>query len=240
MNEHLPGSDEDWEPSEDMIAWAKEHFANIGIGGAWSPDGSGCTYVRKSENTWSLARIMDHPTATSHHIRFKTLFKLADLEILEGEAIHFPPPKSPEEGAKQRFDEKREIALNWRCECELPLAEFDLTKRTDVFIEDKEVQLSNGDTSPVQIWACRITCPSCENEVEVDPDDYHLLAGDELFLQWGDREGGTYKAQTRMEICDLADAGIMGVALGKMLMGTDEKVPPWMWGTYCVYHPSGL
>ncbi len=231
--------DEDWEPDEDLILWMRQHCAKIGIGGVWSPDGSGCTYERIDLDTWSLVRMMEHPNAISHHVRFKKLFIAAGLEVEDENPVQYPAPMSFEESERQRLEEKREIALNWRCECHLPLAEFDLEKRIDVFIEEKDVPY-NGDTHPVQIWACRIICPSCDKEVNMDPDDYQLLAGNELYMQWRDSEGGIYKAQTRIEVRDLVDSGVMGVALGSKLTGTEEKLPPWMWGTYCIYIPAGL
>ena len=241
MNEHLPGSDDDWQPNEEAVEWAKQFFAQIGVGGVWSPEGSGVTYVRQDESTFALVRMLDHPTAKSHHARFKKLFDAVSVELLDGDGVVLVPhAMSAQENLEQEFEHKREITQSWRCECELPLAEFDLAKRIDEFIEEKDVLLSNGDTTPVQIWGCCIICPSCEKEVRMDPDDFQLLAGDDLFMRWRDREDGIYKALTRMEICDLTDAGIMGVALGSKLTGTDERVPPWMWGTYCIYRPEVL
>ena len=69
-------SEEDnWEPDEGLIEWAKQHFASVGVGGVWSPDESGCTYVRQTEDTWALMRMIDHPTAYEHHKRFLKLFE---------------------------------------------------------------------------------------------------------------------------------------------------------------------
>ena len=231
--------DDDWVPDENAILWMHQHCAKIGIDGVWSPEGSGCTYERIGLETWSLVRIMEHPDAKWYHERFKKLFIAAGLEVEDENPVQYPAPMSFEESERQRLEEKREIALNWRCECHLPLAEFDLEKRIDVFIEEKDVPY-NGDTHPVQIWACRIICPSCDKEVNMDPDDYQLLAGNELYMLCKDSEGGTYKAQTRIEVRDLVDSGVMGVALGSKLTGTEEKLPPWMLGTYCIYIPAGL
>ena len=35
----------DFEVSEDMKKWAKDHFDNMGIGGVWSPEGTGLTHL---------------------------------------------------------------------------------------------------------------------------------------------------------------------------------------------------
>ena len=228
--------DDTWEPEENLIEWAKQHFASVGIGGVWSPDESGCTYVRQDEDTFALMRMTDHPTAFEHHRRFVKLFEAAGVDMIEGDGfVKQPAALTPEQNSEQRYKEKQEIAKGWKCECSLPLANFDLKDRTDKFFENKDVLLSNGETTSVELWGCVVVCPSCENEVSMDPDDYNLLAGDELFMQWRDSVGGVYVALTRMQMKEMADAGITGVVLGTLSPETDDKVPPWMWGTYNLY-----
>ena len=39
-------------------------------------------------------------------------------------------------------------------------------------------------------------------------------------------------ALTRHQMREMADGGITGVVLGSNAPDTDDKVPPWMWGTY--------
>ena len=225
--------DDTWEPAEELVEWAKQHFAGIGIGGVWSPDESGCTYVRQDEDTFALMRMIDHPTAYEHHRRFVKLFEAAGVDMIEGDGfVKQPPALTPEQNAEERYQEKQTIAQGWKCECGLPLANFNLDERTDVFVEEKEVLLSNGDTAPVEIWSCNVTCPNCEKEVNMDPDDYNLLAGDELFMQWNDTDGAKFVALTRMQMKEMADAGVSGVVLGSVSPETGDKVPPWMWGTY--------
>ena len=34
----------EFEINEEMKTWAKDHFDNMGIGGVWSPEGTGLTY----------------------------------------------------------------------------------------------------------------------------------------------------------------------------------------------------
>tara|TARA_R110002110_G_scaffold103942_3_gene262486 strand:- start:922 stop:1668 length:747 start_codon:yes stop_codon:yes gene_type:complete len=228
--------EDNWEPNEELIEWAKQHFAGIGVGGVWAPDESGVTYIKQDDDTFALVRMVDHPTAHEHHHRFKQLFEGAGLNILEGDGlVTVPPAMTPQANAEQEFTHKQEIAKGWRCECGFPIANFDLEHRVDKFIEDKEVLLSSGDTTNVEVWACSLQCPTCEKEINMDPDDYNLLAGDELFMQWTDSMGGVYIALTRMQMKDMADAGISGVVLGALSPVIGQKVPPWMWGTYNLY-----
>jgi hypothetical protein len=226
----------EWTPSEEDIAWTKEHLLHIGVDGVWSPENCGVTYVRQDENTFALMRMVDHPSAVKHHANFKKLFEACGIELLEGDgAVLVPPPLNAEEGAQQRFEEKQQIARGWKCECGTPLANFDLSKRVDKYIENKEILLSNGDTTMVELWCCDITCPNCDTVVSMDPDDYNLLAGDDLFMTWFDSQGGEHVALTRMQIKELADAGIDGTVLGSKSPNTGDPVPPWMWGTYTLY-----
>lgn len=233
--------DDDWGPDEGLIEWAKQHFASIGVGGVWAPDESGVTYIKQDEDTFALIRMVDHPTAHEHHKRFKILYDATDFSIIDSDdMVIVPPAMNLEEHSRQELLHNKRIANGWKCRCELRLAEFELENRIDRFMGNREIVNPDGEKVEEGRWACVIVCPSCELVHNMDPEDYHLLAGAELFMQWKDSEGGIYKAQKPMEIRDFADAGIMGLALGSTLMGTDEKVPPWMWGTYCVYLPSGL
>ena len=74
---------ENWEPDEDMIEWAQRFFDSIPIGGIWSPEGSGVSYVKTSKDAWSLLRMIEHPIATAHHTSFKKLFAAIDVDIME-------------------------------------------------------------------------------------------------------------------------------------------------------------
>ena len=225
--------EETWEPDENLIEWAKQHFDSIGVGGVWSPDESGCTYVKQDEETFAVMRMVDHPTAYEHHKRFCMLFEAAGKTIIEGDGfVKTAPALTGAENAEERYKEKQLIAQGWRCECSLPIANFNIEEREDIFVEDKEILLSNGDTQSVEVWACKIVCPNCDAEINMDPDDYNLLAGDEIFMTWTDTDGAEFVALTRIQIKDLVDANISGVALGSISPETGAKVPPWMWGTY--------
>ena len=62
----------------------------------------------------------------------------------------------------------------------------------------------------------------------MNPDDYHLLAGDEYFMRWRVDDSHQFMALTRAQMKDMQDAGILnGEVLGSNLNG--KKVPPWLW-----------
>jgi hypothetical protein len=140
------------------------------------------------------------------------------------------------------YQQKQELAMGWKCDCGEPLANFELENRTDEYVETIEAQLDNGQSAPLQLWRCHITCPSCETDVAMEPDDYHVLAGDELFMQFTNMTA-RYTALTRMQNKDLAESGMfkgkplndkgsMFCVLGETYEG--ERVPPWLWGCLVV------
>ena len=224
----------EWKISEEMIAWGKEHFDAIPIDGIWSPDGSGVQYKKTGDKSWSLMFMYNHPTSQEQHEKFKLLMEACDYIVHEGDGVQkVVPPLDPQAQMQEDYERRQSVAQNWKCpECEYPLANNDLDERIDEYVEDMEIELSNGEHTNIELWRCLIHCQGCGTVIPMEPDDYHLLAGDEHFMRW--RNGGyQYFALTRGEMKDLADAGVLkGEVLGSTLNG--DKVPPWMWGIYAV------
>ena len=230
-----------WEPDNELVEWAKGHLKGIGIGGVWAPADSGVTYIRQDEETFALVRIVDHPSAMEHHEKFSIIMEKSGFNVIEGDGeITVPPAMTADENAMQEYEHKQRIAQGWRCECEFPLANFDLDDRKDVFVEVKDILLSDGEVNSVEVWACIVTCPNCEKQIEMDPDDYHLLAGDAYFMRWVNSQGTSFLALTRNQMMELAEAGDLGVLVGKTCPHTDERVPPWLWGTYCMSREASV
>ena len=220
--------------NEDLIAWAREHLGAIPIEGIWSPEGSGVQYKKTGDNEWSLMFMYNHPTSKEQHQQFKQLMEACDYTVLEGDGVQeVVPPLQPELQMQQEYERKQSIAQGWKCpECEYPLANNDLDMRVDEYVETIDAEISDGNFTPIELWRCNINCKGCGAVIPMEPDDYHILAGDENFMRWNNK-GYRYSALTRGEMKDLADAGIQtGVVLGGEVDG--EKVPPWMWGLYTV------
>jgi hypothetical protein len=224
----------DWKPSEKLIAWGTEHLAAIPVEGIWAPEGSGVKYRKMTDKTFALVFMYNHPEAEEHHMKFTLLMEACDYIVIEGDGAQKITPKlNPEAQMQDEYEQKQAIARNWTCPiCEFPLSNCELDEREDIFIELKEVELSNGEHSEVELWKCVIQCAGCEEPIDIEPDDYQLLAGDEYFMRW--RTGGyQFMALTRGQMKDMADAGVLnGQVLGSNLEG--ERVPPWMWGIYTI------
>jgi len=67
----------------------------------------------------------------------------------------------------------------------------------------------------------------------MNPDDYHLIAGDEHYMRWRVDDSHQFMALTRGQMKEMQDAGVLnGEVLGSIHDG--KKVPPWMWGIYAI------
>ena len=87
----------------------------------------------------------------------------------------------------------------------------------------------------IERWTVSLQCDKCSTQFQVDPQDYGILGGDDLFFQWR-TPAGTYTVLTREQVVDLVDGGVAGemcVPLGSECNG--QPVPPHIRGTYCVF-----
>ena len=233
----------DWTPAKELLVWASEHLSKIPVDGIWSPDDSGVQYRKMDEDTFALMFMYNHPAAEEMHKKFTVLMKECGMKVLVPDDVQrVTPPIGPQAQAEAEFMRKQEIAMGWSCECGEPLANSDLSNRTDEFVEVIQANTSNNQTIPIELWLINITCHACEKNIPLEVDDYHILAGDDLFMSCSTAKG-TYKAITRHQVMNMVDTGDIGddlldtsianeeqpvVVLGTMR--DNEKVPPWMWG----------
>ena len=227
----------EWQPTTEMITWGNEHLGAIPVDGIWSPEGSGIQYRKTGENTFALMFMYNHPECEVHHERYMEIMKACGYEVLEGDgAQKITPPLDPMARMQQEFEMKQQQARGWLCpSCEFPLANCELEDRKDEFIEVVDAELTDGDSAEIELWSCTIKCggDSCNEEIKMNPDDYHLLAGDEYFMRWNFDDSRQYMALTRIQMKEMQDAGVLnGEVLGSNHDG--KKVPPWLWGAYVV------
>lgn len=221
------------EIDEETKVWAKEHFDAMSIGGVWSPEGTGLTYQKTNDNAWLLIRRMNHPSVTESHAAIVTLMQSIDIDMIEGAEEVYDPPQNPEDAYMMDAEHKRMIANSWKCECGKLIHEMGLELSKPNFVSEQEVLLDNGETDMIEVWVYTIDCPDCDADISVDPDDYHLLTNDRLFMRYKNNEGTIMQALTRREMMVMGDSGELGVLVGTVDPYTGEKVPPWLWGTYC-------
>ena len=222
--------EEEWKPEKELIEWAEQHFAQMSVGGVWIPEASGLTYVKESDTVWLLKSMMNTPEVEINHRRMVTLMNSVGISVDDGQVQLMPPPENEEQAWAQELHMKRDIAQGWADKDGTLLVDMLLESLFPSYIEDKEMLLENGDTTTIEIWGYIATNPNTNETMTIDPDDYHLLMGDEHFMRM--KAGDTIlTALSREQMIEHIDGGGQVVSLGSKL--EDMKVPPWMWGTTC-------
>ena len=224
---------EEWKADEGLRTWMKEHFASMAVGAIWMPENAGITYQKKEGNTLALLRLVDTEGCRGNHERMKTIAWDLGYTIEDKDAELVPEPRSQMEAQMQELDMKRRIAQGWADEDGTLLVDMNLDAVYPRFVEDKEVLLDNGDTTTVEVWEYPLLNPNTEKVLSIDPDDYHLLKGDDRFMQYVNEAGQLMRAMDRAGMIRAIDDGSLGVLVGTKDPNTGERVPPWMYGTYC-------
>ena len=223
-----------FEITPEIQEWAKELFDSIAVGGIWSPDGSGLTYQKTSDDTFLLVKRMKHADAMENHARFASLLMSIGVNMAESDDADYEAPTNPQDAFMLEQHHKLEIAQSWKYQSGVRLADMPLETFSPSFLSTQEVLLEDGATDEIELWAYIFTCPESGDEFNVDPDDYHLLAGDKLYMRYINKEGTIFQALTRREMVEVAEGDVEeGVVVGTSCPETGEKVPPWLWGTYC-------
>ena len=235
------------EQDKQLVEWLKQHTADVSVGGMWMPEGSGLTYIKEDEKTWRLTHMIDDESVASNHTRMKTLLWDIGITMIDDEAIMRPAPTSVHEAHAQELHMKREMAQQWADTDGTRLVDMDLENTWPEYIEDKEILLDNGETTTLQIWAYRPLNPNTGEHLSIDPDDYHLLMGDEYFMRFrildedyhidGMKKYWWFSALTREKMIEHIDSqsGVVHGVGSNFIEGVGQaKIPPWMWGTYCL------
>jgi len=217
--------------------WAKEHFANSPISGVWAPDGTGLIFLKEEEKKWTLMRAVDHGATKDALSGIRALMFDLGYTLDEENVMWDEAPQTMEEAAEIEASQKRDIANSWSDEDGMKLSEMNPHDSYPMFVEAKDVLLDDGNTEEIDIWVFPLTNPNTGNVTKLDPDDYRLLTDDRHFMRFRNNEGTVYQALTRREIMDLADGKEIDFSesciVGSIDRDTKEKVPSWMWGTYC-------
>ena len=223
MNEEFP---------PELQVWMLEHFGQMAPNGIWRPEGTGLRYRKTDDDTLTLDHRVDHPDSIHHHERIKRLMETVNLRVEDDDVMVTQAALSVEEAYMQEIQERQAVASAWQCECGTRLADMNLEEGTPSFMGEREILLDNGETDTIEDWAVNVTCQGCDTVIAMNPDDYNILAGDDLFMRYKN-DLGYLKAMTRQQMYEMASTDELGVLVGSECPDTGVKVPPWMWGTYC-------
>ena len=219
--------------NEEMKKWMREHFTNMAEGGIWMPENAGVTYQKKDSKTLTLLRVIDTEGCHDNHERIKAVAWDLGYNVEDKNAELVPEPQNHMEAQMQELDMKRRIAQGWADKDGTRLVDMNVDAVYPRFVEDREVLLDNGDTTSVEIWEYPLLNPNTGETLSIDPDDFHLLMGDDRFMQYMNERGELLTALNRAQMLQAIDEGNTGVLVGTTDPHTDERVPPWMYGTYC-------
>ena len=221
------------EQDPELQVWALEHFRMMADKAIWRPDGTGLRYRKLDETTLVLEQRVDHPQAEAHHKQLKELYESVDVIVLDDEVMITDAALSAEEAFRREVQERQAIASAWKCDCGTLLKDMELSNGVPTFMGDREVLFDDGETRGIEDWGIEVNCHGCGKDIMMNPDDFNLLAGDDLFMRYKCDEDNYMVALTRQQMYDMAEANELGVLVGSECPDSGDKVPPWMWGTYC-------
>jgi hypothetical protein len=241
--------EEEWLPNEEDIEWTTAHLESMQIGGVWAPGGAGTEYERTGEREMSLLRIVQHPDAGEMHRRILMTLERTDWSVVEENAEMVLPPLNPQEAQFQQLLRQQEIAAEWDCqnpECEQKLVNMPLEDGVWTSHGMQAALDEEGQGIEMERWTVGVMCHECGTPIHLDPQDYGLLGGDELFFRWVTLDG-VYTVLTREQVVEMVDSGVsddvchaLGSQSCERLHNEDGPipVPPHMRGTYCMFAPS--
>lgn len=213
-----------WEPTEDDVSWTRDQLDSLAIGDTWNT--GDMQYQRTGEAELSLVSRAERAEIAHGRV-------LAVLSALEWSCVDDAATITSDDPMEQ-LQQAQENAQSWECpteECDTTLVNCDLNN----------IEWENGGMSPAmspdgteteaERWFVNLKCVGCNEVIKMNPLDYALLAGDDLFHTY--RAGAwVYEVLSRERMIELIDSGGEGIALGtKDLDG--YTLPPHLQGTYC-------
>ena len=215
----------DWEPTEQDIEWTRGYVAELEDDATWT---AGEMMYQKTGDT-QLTLIQRTERAAEAHERVAKVLDAIEWDCIVSDDLRIIPT-DPQEQVEQA----QETARQWICpteECETRLVNCDLD---DVAWRNMGMQPAitpDGTETQAERWLVVMGCVGCGEELRMNPLDYALLAGDDLFHTFH-TERVIYKVLSREQTIELIDAGGEGLALGSRgVFG--ESIPPHMQGAFC-------
>jgi hypothetical protein len=195
--------EDNWEPTEEDITWTKDHYEKMQVGDTW---GIADAVIMKEEDGLRITKATPSSILPLERIG-KVCIELGITLSADGVEVVEDPMQAAQETAQNWVHEESGV----------PLVNFDLDGA-----EWRETE--NGE------W--RVLVKHEDDEQELAPMDFHLIAGDELFFSWDGMN-----VLERGEIIEIADSG----ALMQKLADESVIIMPSIWNGRAVPpHLRGL
>lgn len=215
----------DWEPSPEDIEWTRGYVAELEDDATWT---AGEMMYRKTGST-QLTLVQRTERAAEAHERVTKVLGAIEWECVEDDNLRIIPT-DPQEQVEQAQD----TAQQWVCpteDCDTRLVNCDLEHVTWNNAGLQPAMMPDGTETEAERWLVIMDCVGCGEQLRMNPLDYALLAGDDLFHTFR-TERVTYHVLSREQVIELIDAGGTGIALGtRGFYG--ETIPPHMQGAFC-------
>ena len=222
-----------WEPTEDDIRWTEEILKSMEPGKAWV-EGE-MTFLCSDENTLSLVSRTERAEEPARRVGIvveKLGWKFIDEEVNV-------MPDDPLE----MMQAAQEVAQDWTCpHCrDERLANCDLERAQWVSAGMQIAMEEDGQFQQHERWTVIIQCCQCNEEIVMQPMDYAMIAGEELFYSWrstsspavtiDDEDMFELKCMHQAQIIDMVDneKEIVTEITGSTWRG--KPLPPHMQGT---------
>ena len=215
----------DWEPTEQDIEWTRGYVAELEDDATWT---AGEMVYQKTGDT-QLTLIQRTERAAEAHERVAKVLDAIEWDCIVSDDLRIIPTDPQEQ-----IEQAQETAQQWVCpdeECGTRLVNCDLEAVEWRNMGLQPAMMPDGTETEAERWLVVMSCAGCNEELRMNPLDYALLAGDDLFHTFH-TERVTYKVLSREQTIELIDAGDTGLALGSQgVFG--EDIPPHIKGAYC-------
>ena len=214
-----------WEPTEDDLHWTREQLDALAVDDLWNT--GELQYQRTGESELTL--LSRTQRAAEAHERVKMVLTSLDWGCADDSVIVTP------DDPMMQLQQAQTLAREWECPdeaCGNLLVDCDLGGVEWVNHGEHPALGPEGEEMMAERWLVHVACSKCDSEIRMNPLDYGLLAGDDLFYTYRTAKR-RYNVLSRDDVITLIDAGDTGVPLGsKDLDGA--PLPPHMQGTFCV------
>ena len=223
----------EWKPNEQEIESTRKELSGLPADAFWALPNNHAVFRRDGDkDRLVLMRYMEHPAIEEGISRIVTVCALIDWEVDIENAEKVPfESMSPEEMVYQERVRRQEMLMKATCsnpDCDALIIGMDLENPEWTHIRDAEVEGDEGDKQTVEIWSPVITCYNCSEKIKMMPEDYAILAGDDLATRYTNKAGYQYRVLSRDEIIHLVDNRDMDnvIVMGTRCHFSDEVIPP--------------
>tara|TARA_R100000008_G_C3554353_1_gene152339 strand:- start:163 stop:846 length:684 start_codon:yes stop_codon:yes gene_type:complete len=217
-----------WEPSEDDVDWTQSQLDSLAIDDIWNT--GDMQYQRTGETELTLIS-----RAQRAEIAHERVLKV--LSALEWSCVDENAVVTPDDPVEQLV-QAQEQAQTWKCpseDCDGLVKDCELEDAAWVNGGMYPAMAPDGTETEAERWFVDISCGECDTPIRMNPLDYALLAGDDLFHTYR-TDAHLYRVLPRELMIELIDAGDEGIALGSTDLD-GNPLPPHLQGTYCLVSP---